>query len=346
MSAALSPASPAKRFLSYDQLADLMLSRHLLADKAELIQRLRSVNYYRLTGYLSSFRETQVQADGSLIKGENYRPGTTLDLVWQFYLFDRRLRFLLMDAIERIEIALRTHIAHYWADSTGCINPHAYRTSYHPSFEGRNLHLKLLAKMQSSYERSILDCVMHHKNKGIADVQDLPVWVMAELTTIGELVWMFGGLKKNLQNAIAASFGFSDTNFFDSLLDLIHQARNYCAHHSRIWNVTWVQLNVHPLNKAKLNWLPIVKRLPADWNLVWDGEKGVWVPQAAAVPPVVAKTSTAFLLMACSHFLRRVAPTSSWHRRFLALMNRPETPYQAMHGMGLPRHWRKHPSFA
>ncbi len=126
-----------------------MLSRNLVADKGLLMQRLHSVNYYRLTGYLYAFRETRTLPDGSQVKGENYRAGTTLDLVWRFYLFDRRLRFLLMDAIERIEIALRSRIAHYWSEATGVINPHARRTSYHPSFEHKNLHLKLLAKMQA-----------------------------------------------------------------------------------------------------------------------------------------------------------------------------------------------------
>ena len=85
-------SSPSKRFLSYsDLVADLRLSRNLLADKSEIIQRLHSVNYYRLTGCLYSFRETVMMPDGSRGKGENYRSGTTLDLVWQFYLFDHRL---------------------------------------------------------------------------------------------------------------------------------------------------------------------------------------------------------------------------------------------------------------
>lgn len=34
-------------------------------------------------------------------------PGTTLEQVWEHYLFDRQLRLLFMDAIERIEISLR-----------------------------------------------------------------------------------------------------------------------------------------------------------------------------------------------------------------------------------------------
>ncbi len=98
MTLAASPA-PGKRFLSYDELAELMLSRGLLADKSELVQRLQTVNYYRLTGYLASFRKTLTLADGSRVKGEAYRPGTSLGLIWQYYLFDRRLRFLLMAAL-------------------------------------------------------------------------------------------------------------------------------------------------------------------------------------------------------------------------------------------------------
>ncbi len=343
-SSSVSPTTT-KQVLSYNDLADLMIRRNLRADKAELIHRLHSVNYYRLTGYLYSFRETVTLADGSRGKGENYRKGTTLDLVWKFYLFDRRLRFLLMDAIERIEIALRSRIAHYWAEAEGCINPHAHTTSYNAAFLSKGSHADLHKTMQKSYRRSTLDCVMHHKNKGISDVQDLPVWVMTELTTIGELVWMFGGLKQNLQQSIIASFGFSDSRFFESLLSLIHQARNYCAHHSRIWNVSWLQLHVNSTNMKKSSMLPIVKRLPADWNLVWDGDKKSWVPQTGAAVPVVSKTSTAFLLMACSHLLKQVAHTSSWQTRFKELMSRPDTPYQAMKEMGLPRNWREHPFF-
>ncbi len=337
--------TPTKQFLSYNDLADLMLSRNLLADKQKLIQYLHLVNYYRLTGYLYSFRETLTSPDGSRNKGENYRPGTTLNLVWQLYLFDRRLRFLLMDAIERIEIALRSRIAHYWAEAEGCINPQAFRTSYKPAFEKRNRHTDLLRQVQKSYNRSTLDCVMHHKSKGITDVKDLPVWVMTELTTIGEMVWIFGGLKKTLRQNIAASFGFADVSFFDSLLDLIHQARNYCAHHSRVWNASWLQLYVNPTGMQKNNMLPIVKRQPVDWLFVWDGDKKTWVQQTGAATPVVSKTSTAFLLMVCNIFLKQVAPNSSWLTRFKDLMNNPETPYQTMSEMGLPKHWREHPFF-
>ena len=59
----------AKKALTLEQQADLLLARGLVADRDELIQRLKVVNYYRLSGYLHPFR----QPDNS------YLPGTTLE---------------------------------------------------------------------------------------------------------------------------------------------------------------------------------------------------------------------------------------------------------------------------
>ncbi len=334
-----------KRFLSCDDLADLLISRNHVADRPELIQRLSSVSYYRLTGYLYPFRETVIGADGKPTKGENYRKGTTQEIVWKYYLLDRRLRFLLLDAIERIEIALRAQIAHRWAKTTGCINPQAHKKSYSKAFTKKGLNDKLLDRMQESYDRSSLDCVIHHKNKGIKDAKDLPIWVLMELTTIGELVWVFGGLRATLQKDIAAHFGFSDADFFSSVLTLIHRARNVCAHHSRVWNASWQQYSSggKKATQKTPHWRPIIRSVTADWQLGWDSQSRRWQQQAGS--PTIKITSTAFLLIACGYFLKRVAHTSSWHTRFMELMSRPDTPYQAIKGMGFPAHWREHPFF-
>ncbi|MGF1451685.1 MAG: Abi family protein [Opitutales bacterium] len=92
-----------KEPLSLEDQADRLLARGLIANRDELIGRLRYVNYYRLSGYLHPFR-----INGS----DHYRAGTSLAMVWRRYCFDRRLRVLLMDAIERIEVAVRTRFVH------------------------------------------------------------------------------------------------------------------------------------------------------------------------------------------------------------------------------------------
>jgi abortive infection bacteriophage resistance protein len=86
--------------LSYKQQAELLLSRGLIADKNELINRLENVNYYRLSAYLYPFRNSD----------DTFKQETTLAEVWRRYTFDRQLRLSVMDAIERIEVAMRTKV--------------------------------------------------------------------------------------------------------------------------------------------------------------------------------------------------------------------------------------------
>ena len=68
--------------LTFEQQADLLISRGLIADKSTLITRLKSVSYYRMSGYLYPFRNPN----------DTFKPGTTLDRIWQRYTFDRQLR--------------------------------------------------------------------------------------------------------------------------------------------------------------------------------------------------------------------------------------------------------------
>ena len=90
--------------LTFEQQADLLLSRGMQGDRSVMIDRLGAVNYYRLSGYWHIFRTGT---------SHQFRPNTTFDFVWQPYIFDRRLRLLVMDAIERIEVTVRTQLAYH-----------------------------------------------------------------------------------------------------------------------------------------------------------------------------------------------------------------------------------------
>ena len=103
----------AKRAFTFEAQADQLLTRGLQADRAILITRLEAVSYYRLSGYLFPFR----QPDASGECTDNFLPGTTLDSVWRRYNFDRRLRTLVLDVLERIEVAVRTRLIYHFAHS-------------------------------------------------------------------------------------------------------------------------------------------------------------------------------------------------------------------------------------
>ena len=79
-----------KPALTFAEQADCLLARGLVADHNELLNVLKSVNYYRLSAYWYTFR---IAGDPD----DRLRPETTLKMVWDRYVFDRQLRLLVMD---------------------------------------------------------------------------------------------------------------------------------------------------------------------------------------------------------------------------------------------------------
>lgn len=98
-----------KPALTFQEQAELLLRRGLIVNQEELVKRLKVVSYYRLSGYLYPFRNSD----------DTFKPGTTFDQVWQRYTFDRYLRLLAMDAIDRLEIAVRTSLIYYHCHACG-----------------------------------------------------------------------------------------------------------------------------------------------------------------------------------------------------------------------------------
>lgn len=103
----------------------------IVQDEAFARHYLAHVNYYRLTGYW-----LPLEADHA---NHRFRPGVTFETVLNLYIFDRELRLLLMDAIERVEVSLRAQWAYYMAHQHG---PHSYLDASHANnlkLHGRHL---------------------------------------------------------------------------------------------------------------------------------------------------------------------------------------------------------------
>ena len=95
-----------KPALTFSQQVDLLIARGLVVNNKKRVEKtLANISYYRLSAYMLPFKECQ---NGVVI--DRFVPDTTWEMVYDLYKFDRKLRLLLFDAIERIEIAIRTQI--------------------------------------------------------------------------------------------------------------------------------------------------------------------------------------------------------------------------------------------
>lgn len=288
-----------KPALTFEQQADQLLQRGLLADRALLIERLRAVSYYRLSAYWHPFR----QPDDSL------QPGTTLALVWQRYVFDRRLRCLVIDAIERIEIAVRTRMANTLTVAHG---PFGHTRAANLPGLSPVQHAEFLRRIEDETQNSRETFVDHFRTKYTAEPH-LPLWMAVELMTFGATLTLFRGLDRRMKQQLAADLGIADTVLHSWLLAL-NQVRNICAHHGRLWNR---QFGVQPM-------IPRPNKHP-DWHF-----------------PVAVTGDRLFGVATVLHYLLDlIAPQSRWPARFMALLAaHPDIPRLPM---GIPDNWQDCP---
>ncbi|MFO7606289.1 MAG: Abi family protein [Desulfurivibrionaceae bacterium] len=101
---------------TFDEQLQLLVSRGMeVADPERAKRYLSHLNYYRLAAYWLPFEEDH--------PSHRFKPGTQFDIVLEHYIFDRELRLLVMDAIERLEVSLRTRWAYCLSHTYG---PHAH----------------------------------------------------------------------------------------------------------------------------------------------------------------------------------------------------------------------------
>jgi len=317
-----------KAALTLEEQADRLIARGLVADRAELIARLKVVNYYRLSGYLHPFR----QRDGERRLLDTYDPGTTLATVWRRYNFDRRLRILLLDAIERIEVAVRTRFVYQFVQAHGGFGHLAERNL--PGFRKRTYwrrcwrSLKSLARLRgverTDYQLWIAklrneksragDTFVKHFEAAYGDQhRDLPLWMACELMTCETALQFANGVDRLIVRAVGADFGFPDQQLL-SWTKAVFVLRNSCAHHARIWNrVFGVKPSVPGKNK----------------NPLWHRTPGF------------APDRVGLFLTVSHHWLGKISSTTRWRQRLFDLFDEfPEIPLAEM---GLPPDWRDHP---
>ncbi len=209
-----------KPWMSIDeQVEQLTADKGLLCtDEAALRRALLEIGYYRLSAYWFPYKT--LREDGR----SRFRDGTTLEAVLRTCEFDRRLRQLIFDAVGRIEIYLRSRIAHLASMESG---PFGYP-------EGAVPRLK---KEFSAAKRSE-QYVKHFVAKYGDEHELLPYWMMMECITMGALEMLYTGATPQTRATIARELGVR-VPVLRSWIAVFRVSRNACCHHSRVWNRTW-----------------------------------------------------------------------------------------------------------
>lgn len=323
----LRPEHYDKAFLSVpQQIEKLVVEKGLvIQDEDHAAMLLRTIGYYRLSGYWHFFRDS---ADSKVLKS-----GTSMQDVYALYLYDQELKQRISAGAATVEVALRFQMGHQLGktDAFAHLDPdhldEAWTRSKPSSHAvlGRvewqdSEHAKFSKKVLTQEKNSAELFVDHFKNK--YKKPHLPTWVATELFTFGMVIALYDGSKQDDQQRIASALGFVDAREIprpgdlSKVLNHLRYVRNICAHHSRLWNKGF------DVRVPNLGFIPELSHLTS-----WANEENPRVYDTLAL---------------LAYLIGQLDPENRWRQDTIEFIERElqETQNLPLSAMGFPDNWR------
>ena len=202
--------------LSCDEHISLLKQRNLIIKNESYAKhKLSIINYYRLSAY---FRPFYVRGE------ENFKNNTTFEDIIKLYYFDKKLRKIIFDKLENIEVFFRTKII----DVVSKNGPFGYLEMLNKDKKD-----EILEKINKDLNRSKEVFVSHYKKK--YKNEHFPIWMIVETISFSLLSMLFKNLDEKSKINIANDLDLP-VDVLESWIHNLVYIRNVCAHHSRIWN--------------------------------------------------------------------------------------------------------------
>ena len=304
--------------LTFKKQIELFRQRKLaIPDPARTERHLANISYYRLSAYMLPYKKSK---EGCIL--DEFREGTTWDMIYDLYVFDRKLRLLVFDAIERLEIAVRTQIIYqlshkygsHWQDRADIFNPPAEVTLRNGNRVMVDVYGDIQRHIKEQLRNNKAEVFIQHYRNTYDNPENPPSWMSVEVMYFNHLSRICSGLKKRSDVADIAAYFDLPPETFRSWLHTINYVRNLCAHHARLWN-------------REMSIIP--ERLNFSKHLQWISN-----------PQTVRRSRSYYTFCILNYFLQTANPTSSFKTRLKALMDGyKELNMEA--SMGFPCNWKE-----
>ena len=289
-----------KPYTNAHDLVCLLQSRGLsISDTAKAEQYLDFIGYYRLSAYMYPLLQMPKEQ-------HRYKPNATFNQVMMLYRFDKKLRLLIFNEIEKIEIAVRSTIVNIGSNMTN--NPFWMTDGSNFIDAAKFRHTTDL--IDAELHRSREDFIIHFKQT-YSDAYP-PAWILAEVLPFGVITNIFSNIKTaRIKKNIARKFGLQVAPF-ESWLTIVTLTRNSCCHHARVWNKQNTIRSMLP-NHTTGGWIT----LPTDTLRIY------------------------FNLCIIKYFLNIISPNNDMKAKIDALLS--TYPSIDINAMGFPRGWENEP---
>ncbi|MEQ2888859.1 Abi family protein [Bacteroides ovatus] len=288
-----------KPYSSPEQIVQILKSRGMLIEDEHKVESyLLNIGYHRLSAYIFPFYKSP---KSNLMLKE----GTTFEQILTLYRFDKKLRILLFNEIEKIEVAIRSVLANIGCQELG----DRYWITKPEYFANEDKFNQTLAVIEKELASSKEDYIENFRRNFVENYP--PAWMITEVLSFGNLNYIYSNIASNqLMKHIAAYFGLKP-QVFTSWLTVLANLRNMCCHHARVWNRDFM-LNPAEPKKTKNAWADTSK---------------------------MDKKRIYYRLCIIRYFLSSVSPNNNFNEKLSSLLtNFPSIDITAM---GFNRDWEK-----
>lgn len=302
-----------------DQI-DILKSRGLaIADEEKAEKYLSTIGYYRLSSYWFVFEEAPIAG----IRSHHFKEGVSFDDVVSLYVFDQKLRIIVLEALERFEITARTSWAYYLSEIGGS-HPHLNKSLFKDSEEYDDSLKRLNNDVEKARVAGSIEIC--HYLRSYDEPKSPPIWVVVSCLTFGELFrWVKNTRDRSVKIEMAKSFDIPGVKRFESVARSLTTIRNICAHHGRLWDI-----------KIKTR-LPLISsnNLRIPFEAVSTNNRTVNGESAKEVDNRLYN-----VLVILIHVMLEISPDSSWPARLETLID-TSLNESYLQKMGFPLDWKE-----
>ena len=216
-----------KKFLSYDAQISLLKSKGLIIeDEEDAVRLLKEYSYFNLiSGYKTPFK----------YKNGNYKKGTKLKDIYALYQFDETLRQILMKYLLLIELHIKSLLSYAFCNTYGS-DEQEYQNVLNYNYEMESLRppinnlVNIISQKLEIYQD--IPYIKHQRET----YHNVPLWVLIKTFTFGNVSKMYSLQKNSVQSQIAREFDDVYPNTLTTMLNILTQFRNVCAHNERLYD--------------------------------------------------------------------------------------------------------------
>lgn len=280
---------------------------HLLRQRGMIINDankagdyLMNIGYHRLSAYIFPFYKSP-KSDLEL------KEGTTFEQILTLYRFDKKLRILLFNEIEKIEVAIRSVLS-----NIGCqeLND-KYWITKPEYFANMDKFTHTSALIEKELAASKEDYIEDFRRNYVEAYP--PAWMITEVLSFGNLNYIYSNIASNrLMKRVAGYFGLKPQAFI-SWLTVLANLRNMCCHHARVWNRDFM---LTPAEPRKIS--------------------SAWIDTS-----MIDKKRIFYRLCIIRYILSFVSPKNNFNDKLSDLLNR--FPSIDIAAMGFIKSWKREP---